>query len=40
MSTSEYNDLFLKCQSIGMYHMFCFDIVGCKKMWAEGKYYT
>ena len=40
MSTSEYNDLFLKCQSTGMYHVFCFDIVGCKKMWAEGNFYT
>lgn len=37
MSTSEYNDLFLKCQSTGIYHVFCFDVVGCKKMWYEGK---
>lgn len=37
MSTSEYNDLFLKCQSTGLYHVFCFDVIGCKKMWNEGK---
>lgn len=26
MSTFEYNDLFLKCQSTGLYHVFTFDI--------------
>ena len=32
MSTNEYNDLFLKCQNTGKYHVFTFDIVGSKKM--------
>lgn len=32
MSTHEYNDLFLKCQNSGRYHVFTFDIVGSKKM--------
>lgn len=32
MSTHEYNDLFLKCQETGQYHVFTFDIVGSKKM--------
>ena len=32
MSTSEYNDLFLKCQDTGKYHVFTFDIIGSKKM--------
>lgn len=32
MSTSEYNDLFLKCQDTGKYHIFIFDIIGSKKM--------
>ena len=32
MSTFEYNDLYLKCQDTGKYHMFVFDIVGSKKM--------
>lgn len=32
MSTFEYNDLYLKCQSTGMYHMFIFDIVNSKNM--------
>lgn len=32
MSTSEYNDLFLKCQDTGKYHVFTFDIAGSKKM--------
>ena len=32
MSTHEYNDLFLKCQDTGIYHVFTFDIVGSKKM--------
>lgn len=32
MSTSEYHDLYLKCQDTGKYHMFVFDIVGSKKM--------
>lgn len=32
MSTFEYNDLFLKCQKTGLYHIFAFDIVESKKM--------
>jgi len=32
MSYEEYNDMFLKCQDIGKYHVFTFDIVGSKKM--------
>ena len=32
MSTFEYNDLYLKCQDTGKYHMFVFDIVDSKKM--------
>ena len=32
MSTFEYNDLYLKCQDTGKYHMFVFDIVESKKM--------
>lgn len=32
MSSNEYNDLFLKAQSIGIYHVFTFDIVDSKKM--------
>lgn len=32
MSTHEYNDLFLKCQNTGKYHVFTFDIEGSKKM--------
>ena len=32
MSTFEYNDLYLKCQDTGLYHMYIFDIVGSKKM--------
>ena len=32
MSTHEYNDLFLKCQETGIYHVFIFDIEGSKKM--------
>ena len=31
MSYEEYNDLFLKCQDIGKYHVFTFDIVDSKK---------
>lgn len=38
MSTSEYNDLFLKCQDTGKYHVFTFDMVGSSKFRAEGKY--
>lgn len=40
MSTSEYNDLFLKCQSTGMYHVFCFDLVGSKKLTDKGINYS
>ncbi len=32
MSTFEYNDLYLKCQNTGKYHMFIFDIVNSKNM--------
>lgn len=32
MSYEEYNDMFLKCQDTGKYHVFTFDIVGSKKM--------
>lgn len=32
MSTSEYHDLFLKCQDTGLYHVFTFDIVNSKNM--------
>ena len=32
MSTYEYNDLFLKCQDNGKYHVFIFDIKNSKKM--------
>lgn len=35
MSTFEYNDLYLKCQDTGKYHMFVFDIVESKKMSKE-----
>ena len=32
VSYEEYNDMFLKCQDTGKYHVFTFDIVGSKKM--------
>lgn len=32
MSTYEYNDLYLKCQNNGQYHVFVFDIKDSKKM--------
>ena len=32
MSTFEYNDLYLKCQDTGIYHMFVFDIVDSRKI--------
>lgn len=32
MSTYEYNDLYLKCQDTGIYHVFIFDIKDSKKM--------
>ena len=35
MSTYEYNDLFLKCQNTGKYHVFTFDIVNSKNMSIE-----
>lgn len=31
MSTSEYHDLFWKCQGTGKYHMFCFDRMDSKE---------
>lgn len=36
MSTLEYNDLFLKCQETGMYHVFGFDIKDSKSL--ENRY--
>jgi len=38
MSTFEYNDLFLKCQPTGKYHVFTFDIVDSKKMSFKTRY--
>lgn len=35
MSTSEYHELFLKCQETGIYHVFTFDIVNSKNMSIE-----
>lgn len=35
MSTSEYHDLYLKCQNTGIYHVFTFDIVKSKNMTIE-----
>lgn len=35
MSTFEYNDLYLKCQSTGIYHVYIFDIIDSKKMSAQ-----
>lgn len=32
MSTFEYMDLYLKCQSFGIYHMFIFDMANSKNM--------
>ena len=32
MSTYEYNDLYLKCQNNGQYHVFVFDIKDSRKM--------
>lgn len=32
MSYSEYNDMFIKCQNSGKYHIFTFDIVDSKNM--------
>ena len=32
MSTHEYNDLFIKCQETGKYHVFTFDIKNSKKI--------
>lgn len=32
MSTFEYNDLYLKCQDTGIYHMYIFDIIGSRNM--------
>lgn len=32
MSTYEYNDLFIKCQGTGKYHVFTFDIEDSRKM--------
>lgn len=38
MSTEEYNDLFLKCQNKGKYHMFVFDMIGSKNMTRQYRY--
>ena len=32
MSTFEYNDLFLRCQETGIYHVFTFDVKNSKKI--------
>lgn len=32
MSTFEYNDLYLKCQDTGLYHIYIFDIKGTENM--------
>ena len=40
MSYNEYNDLFLKCQDTGKYHVFTFDIVGSKEMDDKTRYDT
>lgn len=32
MSYNEYNDMFLKCQEVGLYHVFTFDIKNSKGM--------
>ena len=32
MSTFEYNDLYLKYQNAGKYHVFVFDIISSKKI--------
>lgn len=32
MSTFEYNDLYLKCQDTGLYHIYIFDIIGTENM--------
>ena len=37
MATSEYHDLFLKCQISGKYHMYCFDRVNSKLEKKESK---
>ena len=38
MSTYEYNDLFIKCQETGKYHVFTFDIEGSKSMNNKTRY--
>jgi len=38
MSYEEYNDMFLKCQDTGKYHVFTFDIVGSKNMDDKTRY--
>ncbi len=38
MSTDEYNNMFLKCQSTGIYHMFTFDIKNSKSMTNEQRF--
>lgn len=38
MSTHQYNDLFLKCQKTGRYHVFTFDIKDSKKVNFEKGY--
>ena len=38
MSTFEYNDLYLKCQNNGTYHVFIFDIINSKNMDKEYRY--
>ena len=38
MSTDEYNNMFLKCQNNGLYHMFAFDLKNSKSMSDEQRY--
>ena len=38
MSYTEYYDLFDKCQSNAPYHLFVFDLVGSKKIYAQEDY--
>lgn len=40
MSTYEYNDLFVKCQETGKYHVFTFDLKDSKKMSFEKRHDT
>ena len=37
MSTHEYNDLFLKCQNTGKYHVFTFDVKNSKNIGSKDR---